>query len=32
VSFDGVEFGDYVIRLSRRGRTIGEVTLRLETG
>lgn len=32
VSFDGVEFGDYVIRLSRQGRTIGEVSLRLEMG
>lgn len=32
VAFDEVEFGDYVIRLSRPGRVIGEVSLRLEAG
>jgi len=32
VSFCEVEFGDYVIRLSRPGRTLGEISLRLETG
>ena len=32
VLFDEVEFGNYVIRLSRQGRTIGEVSLRLESG
>lgn len=32
VAFDEVELGDYVIRLSRLGLRIGEVSLRLEAG